>query len=134
LQGLYSYYDKVQGQKPNLIIKSEKVICLIKQIDKPKIYVVNGKEIKNCIENTKKDALVYIWGPKCKSKICYPLNIIQSECDENNIELYIVAEYYDSELMDIHYNIKNPIYGIDIDYYKKKLSSKYLSKFTRCAL
>ena len=54
---------------------------------------------------------------------------MQSTCDLKNIELYIVAEYYDSEKMKIKYNIKRPIIGIDTEYYKTSLTSKYVNRF-----
>jgi hypothetical protein len=31
--------------------------------------------------------------------------------------------------MELKYDINRPIFGIDIDYYKSSLTSKYLSKF-----
>jgi hypothetical protein len=40
-----------------------------------------------------------------------------------------VAEYYDTEKMEMKYDIVNPIFGIDVKYYKSSLTSKYLSKF-----
>ena len=92
------------------------------------MYVINGKRLRNCLSDEKL-TLVYIWGPKCTSSVCIPLNIIQEECNRNNIELHIVAEYYDNRLMQINYDIKRPILGIDIDYYKRNLTSKYLSRF-----
>ncbi|MVO09157.1 hypothetical protein GOQ30_08280 [Flavobacterium sp. TP390] len=47
----------------------------------------------------------------------------------NNLDLYIVAEYYDVELMDNDYNLNNPIFGIDTEFYKTNLTDKYLKKF-----
>lgn len=129
-QGLYSYYNKSKKTTPDLFLTptSTNSICTLVNSDNAKVYVINGTQLKNCLEK-EKDAIVYIWGPKCKSKICYPLETLQRECDENNIELYIVAEYYDSNLMSFIYNIQNPIFGIDTEYYNSDLTSKYVAEF-----
>ncbi len=129
-QGLYSYYEKSKKNNPNLFVIPEPTnsICTLNRDNVGKIYLTNGKALKNCLEN-KKNVIVYIWGPKCKSKICYPLETLQQISVENEIELYIVAEYYDNELMEAEYNLKNPILGIDTKYYNSNLTSKYLSEF-----
>ena len=45
--------------------------------------------------------------------------------------MFIVAEYYDTEKMEVIYKIERPIYGIDTEYYRTNLTSKYLSKLRR---
>jgi len=117
-------------ENPSLYVADDKInfICEIKKTDTPKVYVVNGNDIKKCI-STKKKSIVYIWGPKCKSKICFPLELLQQKCNTKKIDLYIIAEYYDNELMNFNYNINNPIFGIDTKFYKSDLTSTYLTKF-----
>ena len=46
-----------------------------------------------------------------------------------NISLFIVAEYYDVDLMQIDYKISRRIFGIDVEYYQSNKTSRYLSKF-----
>lgn len=129
-QGLYSYYKKTKKTNPGLLVENydSNSLCSLSENDIGKIYIINGIELKKCVVNTD-NALIYIWGPKCNSPICYPLNLLQEICNENKIELYIVAEYYDAKLMNIKYNIKKPIFGINTNYYKTNLTDKYLPKF-----
>lgn len=129
-QGLFSYYEKTISKNPNLIIDyNDTLLACSKKYSLPtQIYISNGIMLEKCINNQEK-TIVYIWKPRCKSKICYPLNIIQQKCDENNIELYIVAEYFDNEMMSKTYQLKNVILGIDTKYYKSNLTAKYKSKF-----
>lgn len=128
-KGLYSYYNSTKSERPEMLISVDKStsVCEIKQTNIPKIYIINGTQLKQCL--LKEKALIYIWGPKCSSKICVPLEILQRDCNTKGIDLYIVAEYYDTEQMELKYDIKRPIFGIDIEYYKTSLTSKYLSKF-----
>lgn len=131
-QGLYSYYDKTKSYNPDLLVKPSAVnpLCQLKQGSPPRILVVDGVSLKTCI-NTAEKAVVYIWSPKCKSKNCYPLDLLQQKTNTRNINLFIVAEYYDGELMSLNYKINRPIYGIDIDYYNSNLTSKYLPLFLK---
>ncbi len=129
-QGLYSYYSKTKGKNPQLLFKPNASIelCKLKISDTPKVYIINAAQLKHCISKTI-NSLVYIWAPKCKSKVCYPLNLLQQQCDKENFELFIVAEYYDYELMQFNYKIEKPIFGIDTEHYQSNLTSKYLSEF-----
>lgn len=127
-QGLYGYQKKVTKIDSNLIQKSKEDICLISTPRDPIIYRINGKDLRKCINNTPK-ALLYIWRPNCSSKICIPLNNLQKICTNNNMELFIVAEYYDYEKMIKKYEINKPIWGIDCKFYKSNLTKKYLQRF-----
>lgn len=130
LQGLYSYYNRTTKESPNLIIDSDSAIkyCELKNDGIAKIYPINGLQLNECLKRQDK-SIVFVWSPNCKGKFCYSLNAVQETCDENNMELFIVAEYYDDAKMQIDYVIKRPIFGIDTKYYKTNLTSKYMSKF-----
>jgi hypothetical protein len=127
---MFSYYKKTKGLNNELFeeVNSEINLSNIKTGGVPKIIITNGAVLKECMQQIE-NGLVYLWSPKCSSKICYPLDVIQKECNNYGLELFIVAEYYDNELMNKNYNIDRPILGIDISYYKTNLTSKYLSKF-----
>ena len=129
-QGLFSYYSRTKSQNPDLLIKPDPSasICGISKPDSPRVYVINGMDLKNCLKSMDK-ALIYTWAPKCKGKFCYPLNSLQKKCDLKDISLFIVAEYYDTELLQVNYQTKKPIFGIDVSYYNSNLTSRYFSKF-----
>lgn len=129
-QGLYSYYSKTKFKDPQLLIKPaiSTPLCAIGRSGTPRVYLINGLDLRDCISATDK-AVVYLWAPKCKSKFCYPLNSLQQKCNMKNITLFIVAEYYDNDLMQINYITSRPIFGIDVEYYQSNKTSKYLSKF-----
>ena len=128
LQGLYSYYEKTAAISPDLIQKATDPVCTLRQPEKPAVFVVNGKELRMCLEPFE-DALVYIWTPKCHSDKCVPLDYLQAYTDKKDVELFIVAEYYDYKTMSTHYNIERPIFGIDCAYYGTQLVNKYVTGF-----
>lgn len=102
--------------------------CELIKTDVPRVYMINGKSLKECIA-ANDSAIVYIWDINCRSTLCYSPDIVSTACHDKDVDLYIVAEYYDSEPMSINYNTEKPMFGIDTDYYKSNLTSKYLSKF-----
>ena len=131
-KGLYGYYNKTRSESPNLIVEPEFSsrynLCSINYTDSTKIFVVNGIELRKCISNFD-HAVLFIWKPNCHSQFCYSLNAVQQLCRDKNIELYIVAEYYDSKKMETNYILKRPIYGVNTKYYRTNLTARYLEKF-----
>lgn len=127
-RGLYSYYDKEKKANPNLFVENSKEICTIK--NNGLVYLINGENLKACLASEKK-AIVYIWTPNCHSSICIALNTLQEMCIKKNVDLFIIAEYFDSSYMKKKYDIKRPIFGIDTNYYKSNLTDKYRSRFVK---
>ena len=129
-QGLFSYYNKTKKEYPSLIAVTDSTtkICKIQKSEKPKVWLVNGKQLKKCAEEYPR-MIVFDWSPNCSSNFCYSLDAVQKACDNSNVELFIVASYYDSEKMQINYNIEHPLFAIDTKYYHSNLTKKYSNKF-----
>jgi len=127
-QGLYSYQHKTAKIAPNLIQMSAIPVCDLIQKDPPVVYPVNGVALMQCITPFEK-ALVYIWRPQCSSDICISPMHLQDFCNTNGVELFIVAEYYDHEMMLLSSPIKRPVFGVDCDHYSSHLTKKYMSGF-----
>jgi hypothetical protein len=132
LGGLYGYYNSTQRDFPGLLVHpgSAEAVCQHYETPPSKVYVVNGHDLKRCLlEN--EYALVYLWQPNCSSEFCYPLERVQERCRDQDIELFIVAEYYDGAKMSAQYDIARPILGIDLKYYQSNLTKRYLPRFMR---
>ncbi|WP_196885658.1 hypothetical protein [Aureivirga sp. CE67] len=127
-QGLYSYQEKVEIENPNLIQFPKSAICELENKETPVIYKIHGEELKSCLNNYDK-SIIYLWSPNCTSDVCIPLDLAQDYCDQNNIELFVVAEYYDAKKMKENYTIERPIFSIDTKFYKTDLTNKYLRAF-----
>lgn len=127
-QGLYGYYNKTKLRGPELFINHTNISnCNLNEITSNKIVITTGELLKSCIHQDK--TIIYMWSPKCRSKFCYDLNLLQQLCNQKKINLLIVAEYYDFKSMTTEYYLKNPIFGIDTEYYKTNLTSKYSALF-----
>jgi hypothetical protein len=128
-QGLYGYYKITKRSHPELFYQGiGSGLCEVKQNGNSKIAVINGLQLRECIEKCDK-SIVYIWSPNCHGRFCYSLDALQRQCDSKGIELFVVAEYYDAEKMGFNYIIEKPVFGIDTEYYKSSKTSKYCSGF-----
>lgn len=129
-QGLSSYYNKTKKENPNLFIKTKSVDSISGKFSKINdfVFITDGLTLKKCLNNEQK-SIVYVWGSKCKSKICYPLETIQNYCKKNGYSLFIISEYYDTDSMNTKYNLERNILAVDTKYYNTNLTTKYLSLF-----
>ena len=131
-KGLYSYFRNTQNKRPDLFITldSSHTLNLNSAKEKNKIYIINGLQLKKCLRSNNR-SIVYFWDLNCKSKICYPLELIQAHCKKNNLSLFVVATYYDAEIMSFNYELDKNILAVDTKYYKSSLVNKYLTKFLK---
>lgn len=130
LKGLYSYQNKTNKLYPGLLViqQPDAQLCTISKTDIPQIIISNGKQLRECMMRSER-AVLYVWQPLCSSEFCYAINVVQRECNKKNIDLYIVAEYYDGPTMNQDYQIERPLFGIDIDFYRSSLCDVYIPKF-----
>lgn len=127
-QGLTSYYKKSKKTCGELFASPgiNQQVCDTTHTNK--LVIGNGKTLRQCITGQPK-TLVYLWSPKCKSKYCVSLDLLQQQCHADSVALIVVAEYYDCRLMQRTYQLKHPIVGIDIKHYKSNLTSTYIQRF-----
>lgn len=130
LSAFYSRYKQTNDAYPGLLIKTDNntPICELKyNPEKPEVYIINGLQLKQCMANYD-DAIVYIWAPYCGSKECYSPSLLQKYCDEKNVELFVVTEYYAADELVQFYQIERPLFGIDTKHY----CSDFIDKYARC--
>ena len=130
LKGFISRYSDTQKNYPGLLVKTDpsSSVCDLRYAEHSPVYLVNGLQIQQCLKNYD-DAIVYIWDAHCTSKRCYSPGLLQRFCNTKNVELFVVAEYFDGEELTQFYEIEHPLYGIDTEYYKTNFIEKYVGKF-----
>lgn len=126
-QGLFTYQTSTLKKNPSLFTHIEACDAPSLSYKPYTVLITNGNLLRKCI--SAENSIVYIWRPNCSSKKCLPLDFIQNKCNELEMELFIVAEYYDLEKMNKKYNIQNSILAIDNHYYKTKFVKNQLKKF-----
>lgn len=80
------------------------------------IYAITGTQLKKCLARSEK-ALVYHWDPHCSSEFCHPLSVVQHFCEEHDVDLFVITEFF----MDCFSQIKSlkdfPLLAINERYY-----------------
>lgn len=129
INGYFSGYKKINSRYPSLLKKlpSQQNICGIPYTDSCKVLILNGLQLKDCIQE-ENSTVIYQWNPYCKGSYCYGLDRVQSFFSAKGISLYIVADYYNN-LMKEYYMLNYPIIGVDTKYYKANTTTAYLKKF-----
>ena len=127
-KGLHSYYNQTVRQKPDFFVNSDTIDNLCDSDLSNRIIITNGIKVKECLRYLP-TSLIYMWSPNCSSGYCYSLAAIQQKCKEKNIQLIVVAEYYDISKMNLKYNLDKCIFSIDTKYYRTNLTAMYREMF-----
>ena len=130
IKGLYRDYNKLSKKEKELIVylESTKKICEIKKDNK--VYAITGEQLRKCIE-TRENVMVYSYTPYCTRETCYPLSQYQKYCDSRGIDLFVVANCYDSIIFSEQESLTLPLFSINNKFYKKRFRHKYSELFTR---
>ncbi len=124
--GLTSGYRK-ENKKTTIVFIED--LSNMSNFDSKTIYSVNGNTLRK--ELTKyENVLVYFWSPFCSSASCIALNAAQRICDDQKLELFVVADCYDNNIPYFNEQIKNPILTMDHKYYKTNMAQKISKRFT----
>lgn len=127
--GFFSgYKDLSKEEKQQVVFTPPKDDICDKTNDK-KIYAITGKQLLNCIKGYD-TTVVYLWSPHCSSDACVTMQAAQRYCDKMNYKLYIVAEYYDMDMMTKQHTIPAPLFIANHKYYKANYCGKYNRRFT----
>lgn len=124
-KGLTSGY-KTEKEYLNIVFLDS--IENIEKLDSQTIYSLNGETLKKEISKHK-NSLVYFWSINCYSEYCHPLHVVQSYCNDNDMKLFVVIDYYDKDLITVFGQTKNPLLSINHLYYKTNFVNKYNKKF-----
>ena len=121
----YSDYDLTLEQKNNICWTSD-TTSLIGLTNDGRIYAVNPNQMKDLLV-AKEKALVYRWSPYEMENVI-PIYFVQSYCNENNIELYVITDEYKSAFTEIN-NVKNPMFSMNNGDYITDIADKWENKF-----
>ena len=121
----YTDYDLTLEQKNNICWTSD-TTSLIGLTNDSRIYAINPNQMRDLLV-TKEKALVYRWSPYEMENVI-PIYFVQSYCNENNIELYVITNEYKSAFTEIN-NVKNPMSSMNIGDYITDISYKSENKF-----
>ena len=118
--------NSLTSEQRNNICWTSDTTSLIGLTNDGRIYAVNPNQMKDLLV-AKEKALVYRWSPYEMENVI-PIYFVQSYCNENNIELYVITDEYKSAFTEIN-NVKNPMFSMSIGDYITDISYKSENKF-----
>ena len=118
--------NSLTSEQRNNICWTSDTTSLIGLISDGRIYAVNPNQMRDLLV-AKEKALVYRWSPYEMENVI-PIYFVQSYCNENNIELYVITNEYKSAFAEIN-NVKNPMFSMSIGDYITDISYKSENKF-----
>lgn len=122
--GITNDYSTLSNEEKQLI----DTCVSFDNLEPKKIYVINGKQLKNEIKNNE-NSMVYIFTNGCPSEYCFPMSVYESYAKENDIKLYLVMTGYASLQETLQQKFESPLFAIDYDYYETKYRSTAVRKF-----
>jgi len=126
LVGITNDYNKLTENEKSKIKKLEN----FSSIENDFIYELTGSQLLNDLAKNEK-SLVYIYFNNCKSKHCLPLESVVNYAAQNKQKLYLIMDGYAHLEQTVEQNVNVPLFAINSDYYKSKLSNVYNKKFER---
>jgi hypothetical protein len=126
--GFFSGYNKLNNSVKDKILNFESTTVDLK--NDSLIYFISGVQMNKLLKD-RPNVLVYTWAPDCSSESCYLLSAVQQYCFKNNIELFIVTEYFEFDIIEGQYTkeIQNPLFAVDFKHYKTNYCNKYMRLF-----
>ena len=118
--------NSLTSEQRNNICWTSDTTSLIGLTNDSRIYAINPDQMRDLLV-TKEKALVYRWSPYEMENVI-PIYFVQSYCNENNIELYVITNEYKSAFAEIN-NVKNPMFSMSIGDYITDISYKSENKF-----
>jgi hypothetical protein len=127
--GFYSGYKKLSDKEKAKVIFTPPAENICARVNDNNIYAITGSQLLNCLKDND-TSVVYRWSPHCHSDMCITIETAQRYCDKMKYKLYIVADYYDMEIIERQHTIPGPLYIANHQYYKADFCGKYNKRFT----
>jgi len=108
-------------------------ICFVGSVDEipdhndGRIMAITALQMFELLKKSE-NTLLYLWSPHCSSSVCVSLKTIQDFCDDNNLHLFVLTEYYTNAFQHNEY-LSNPMLSINEFYYKTSYCNLLLERF-----
>lgn len=94
-----------------------------------RVYSISAASLKEAlIKSDKRYQLVYEFNPECTHEACIPISLFVSNCQEYDVEPYVLSRYYAETLFNQSL-IPAVLYVMDYRLYQSRYVFKYAPKF-----
>ena len=116
-----------------LTAEEQKQICFVSSVEEipnqndGRIMAVTAEQLSVLLKK-KGTTLLYLWSPHCSSSVCVSLKAVQDYCDQANLSLYVLTEYYTDAFTQIEF-LSRPMLSVNEFYYKTSYCNSYMKRF-----
>ena len=116
-----------------LTAEEQKRVCFVSSVEEipvrndGRIMAVTAEQLLALLK--KKDTtLLYLWSPHCSSSICVSLKAVQDYCNQANLPLYVLTEYYTDAFTQNEFLLR-PMLSVNEFHYKTSYCNSYMKRF-----
>ena len=116
-----------------LTAEEQKQICFVSSVEEipnqndGRIMAVTAEQLSVLLKKNG-TTLLYLWSPHCSSSVCVSLKAVQDYCDQANLSLNVLTEYYTDAFTQIEF-LSRPMLIVNEFYYKTSYCNSYMKRF-----
>lgn len=116
-----------------LTADEQKRVCFVSSVEEipdrndGRIMAVTAEQLSELLK--KNDTmLLYVWSPHCSSSSCISLKAVQDYCDQANLPLYVLTEYFTDAFTQNEF-LSRPMLSVNEFHYKTSYCNSYMKRF-----
>ena len=116
-----------------LTAEEQKRVCFVSSVaeipdrNDSRIMAVTAEQLSALLKNND-TTLLYLWSPHCSSSVCVSLKAIQEYCDQADLSVYVLTEYYTDAFSQIEF-LSRPMLSVNEFHYKTNYCNSYMKRF-----
>ena len=116
-----------------LTADEQKRVCFVSSVEEipdrndGRIMAVTAEQLSALLKKND-TTLLYVWSPHCSSSSCVSLKAVQDYCDQANLPLWVLTEYYTDAFTQIEF-LSRPMLSVNEFHYKTSYCNSYMKRF-----
>ncbi len=116
-----------------LTADEQKRVCFVSSVEEipdrndGRIMAVTAEQLSALLKKND-TTLLYVWSPHCSSSSCVSLKAVQDYCDQANLPLYVLTEYFTDAFTQNEF-LSRPMLSVNEFHYKTSYCNSYMKRF-----
>ena len=116
-----------------LTAEEQKRVCFVSSVEEipvrndGRIMAVTAEQLSALLKKND-TTLLYLWSPHCSSSVCVSLKAVQDYCNQANLPLYVLTEYYTDAFTQNEF-LTRPMLSVNEFHYKTSYCNSYMKRF-----
>ena len=116
-----------------LTAEEKKRVCFVSSVEEipdrndGRIMAVTADQLSALLKKND-TTLLYVWSSHCSSSSCVSLKAVQDYCDQANLPLYVLTEYFTDAFTQNEF-LSRPMLSVNEFHYKTSYCNSYMKRF-----